>query len=168
MKTYQARFIILAIKKDDGWLVHPLINNADNLFSFSDEYDVTVPSFEEVKPTIETILRNHRGAVVDQDMEFIERLKAVNQGEITGIDYEVIATCVAPENSRFKDIAEIKEAVDQGLQVRWKSHAYKVIKDSTPQYLIKCTINNHCIGLTNVKGNLLNGDIWDFYVAGEV
>ncbi len=166
MKTYQARFTILAIKKDDGWLVHPLINASDNLFS--DEYDVTVVSLDEVKPTIDTILRNHRGAVVDQEMEFIERRKMFSKSEIIGIDYEVIATCFAPENSRFKDIAEIKEAVDQGLQVRWKNDAYHVVKDILDQYFIKCTINNHCIGLTIVKGNLLNGDIWDFYVVGEV
>ncbi|MDV7402572.1 hypothetical protein RZS08_64720, partial [Arthrospira platensis SPKY1] len=103
-----------------------------------------------------------------QEMEFIEKRRIVNDGETTCIDYEVIATCVAPEHSRFKDIAKIKEAVDQGLQVHWRSHAYEVIKDSVPQYLVKCNINNHCIGLTNVKGNLLNGNIWDFYVVGEV
>ena len=172
MKTYQARFTILVVKKDDGWLVHPLITLPGDDDFFTDKYDIDVSTLDEVKPCIKTTLNTYVGALVDHEISFIEKSfikksETNPNGEITSIEYTVIATCVAPENSRFKDIGEIKEAVDQGLQVRWKSHAYEVIKDSVPQYLIKCNINNHWIELTNVEGNLLNGDIWDFYVAGE-
>ena len=44
---------------------------------------------------------------------------------------------------------EIKKAIEQGYKVFWKSNAYEVIKDSIGQYLIKCHLNNHCIGLTH-------------------
>jgi hypothetical protein len=55
---------------------------------------------------------------------------------------------------------EIKEAVNQGKEVYAGSSIYKVIKDSKDQFLIKCTINGYCIGLTGQEGtpyeNVLN------------
>ena len=56
--------------------------------------------------------------------------------------------------------AEIIEAVDAGKDVYCEGGGYKVIKDSKGQYLIKCTSNNHCIGLSGQDGtqyeNVLN------------
>lgn len=57
---------------------------------------------------------------------------------------------------------EIREAVNQGKEVYAGSSLYKVIKDSKDQFLIKCTINGYCVGLTGQEGtpyeNRLNAD----------
>ena len=42
---------------------------------------------------------------------------------------------------------EVKEYVDQGVPVYAESDAYVVIKDKIDQYLIKCLLNNHIVGL---------------------
>lgn len=60
---------------------------------------------------------------------------------------------------------QIKEAVNNGKTVNWKTSGYKIIKDSIGQYLIKCLINNNYIGLTWQNGFTLNGEEKDFYIA---
>lgn len=63
---------------------------------------------------------------------------------------------------------EIKTAVDSGKVVNWKQPNYIVIKDtSNSDYLIKCTTNNSCIGLTWADGVTLNGNEEDFYVESK-
>lgn len=57
---------------------------------------------------------------------------------------------------------EIRAAVDAGKTVYSGSDAYVVVKDSTQRYLIKCMINNYCIGLTWKDRKTLNGI--DFYI----
>tara|TARA_R100000781_G_scaffold113020_1_gene80846 strand:+ start:305 stop:511 length:207 start_codon:yes stop_codon:yes gene_type:complete len=59
---------------------------------------------------------------------------------------------------------EIKKAIEQGNKVFWKNTAYEVIKDSIGQYLIKCHLNNYCIGLTHKDNKTLNGDEKDFFI----
>jgi len=61
------------------------------------------------------------------------------------------------------NIQEIKIAVDKGILVNYKTPTYRVIKDSINQYLIMCSINGSCIGLTNIGGDKLNGHESDFY-----
>ena len=61
-------------------------------------------------------------------------------------------------------ITEIKQAVNNGNKVQWVTPAYRVIKDRIGQYLIVCLLNNHCIGLTNLEGDRLNGDESDFTI----
>lgn len=61
-------------------------------------------------------------------------------------------------------IAEIKQAVDEGKFVYWVHSGYKVIKDNAGQYLIQCTMNDHCIGLTNRAGTHLNGEEDEFKI----
>lgn len=61
-------------------------------------------------------------------------------------------------------VEEIKRAVDQGHPVKWSGYSYDVIKDKTGQYLIKCSDNGHCIGLTHQDGKTLNGLESDFYI----
>lgn len=60
----------------------------------------------------------------------------------------------------LKTKAEIIEAVDAGKDVYCEGGGYKVIKDSKEQFIIKCTSNNHCIGLSEEDGteyeNVLN------------
>lgn len=60
---------------------------------------------------------------------------------------------------------EIKDAVDAGKTVYAGSGIYLVIKDKIGQYLIKCTANGSCVGLTGQEGtkyeNRLNGS--DFH-----
>lgn len=61
-------------------------------------------------------------------------------------------------------IQEIKTAVDQGKTVHWASGMYKVVKDKNNDYLIKCTSNGSCVGLTNLAGDKLNGNKKDFFI----
>lgn len=63
-------------------------------------------------------------------------------------------------------IDDIKSAVDKGETVYSDNEAYKVIKDSKGQYMIKCTLNGYCIGLHGAVGSQyedkLNGT--NFYI----
>jgi hypothetical protein len=67
------------------------------------------------------------------------------------------------------NINEIKQAIDTGKRVYWSNTGYEVIKDSLNQYLIICSINDHCIGLHGMKGtrfeNKLNGKESDFFIV---
>ena len=63
-------------------------------------------------------------------------------------------------------LQEIKQAIEDGLEVYWMSRAYQVILDSRGQYLIKCLHNNHCIGLTWMDGVTMNGNENDFFIGG--
>lgn len=64
-------------------------------------------------------------------------------------------------------VEEIKKAIEEGKTVHWSSEAYTVIKDKINQYLIICTQNKYCIGLTHQDGTTMNGKEEDFYIAGE-
>jgi hypothetical protein len=69
--------------------------------------------------------------------------------------------------SEFQTIEQIKTAVDNGLPVKWANRGYDVIRDKIGRYLIIFRPNNHAIGLTDISGNKLNGDIERFYIEGE-
>ena len=58
---------------------------------------------------------------------------------------------------------EIKEAVDDGISVYWKSDIYEVIKGKAG-YFVKCTLNDSAIGLTWEDGVTMNGEEEDFYI----
>ena len=71
-------------------------------------------------------------------------------------------------------LKEIKEAVENGKKVYWQNQNYQVVKDCIGQWMIKCQINNSCIGLTARSGmsfvgamgiGKLNGKPEDFYIA---
>ena len=64
-------------------------------------------------------------------------------------------------------VEEIKKAVDDGKTVHWASDIYNVIKDDIGQYLIKCELNDHCIGLTWLDGVTMNGAEDEFFLAPE-
>ena len=59
------------------------------------------------------------------------------------------------------NLQEIKNAVDKGMIVHWKTNSYTVIV-SNSVYYIKC-INNSCVGLTN-SNYVLNELESDFYI----
>ena len=59
---------------------------------------------------------------------------------------------------------EIKTAIDDGEKVYWCNRGYQVIKDSLGQYMIKCFMNGHCIGLTNAEETKLNGEESEFFI----
>jgi len=59
---------------------------------------------------------------------------------------------------------QIKEAVDRGKTVHWSNESYVVIKDGLGRYLIMCTLNDNCIGLTWQDGVTLNGKESEFYI----
>lgn len=67
------------------------------------------------------------------------------------------------------NLQEIKSAIDAGKTVNWSNDSYVVIKHfprypDTPEYLIKCLSNNHCIGLTWRDGVTMNGKEEQFYI----
>ena len=62
-------------------------------------------------------------------------------------------------------LQEIKEAVLAGKTVHWATNAYVVINDEIGQWLIKCLINDSCIGLTWRDGVNMNVKESVFYVA---
>lgn len=66
------------------------------------------------------------------------------------------------KQAQFKNAQNIRDAVDKGKQVYVGNKAYKVEK-SNGDYFIKCTLNNHKIGLTWEDGTTLNDKIEKFY-----
>jgi hypothetical protein len=60
-------------------------------------------------------------------------------------------------------LEEIKQAIKEGKRVFHHNEAYEVIQDNIGQYLIKCTVNNSCIGLTWQDKVTLNGQEKDFF-----
>ncbi len=63
------------------------------------------------------------------------------------------------------NLQEIKDAIAAGKRVCWSNHGYDVILDNVGQYLIKCSFNNHCIGLTHLDGVTMNGEPDEFFIA---
>ncbi|MEM6898383.1 MAG: hypothetical protein AAF583_01245 [Pseudomonadota bacterium] len=59
----------------------------------------------------------------------------------------------------------IKAAVEAGQTVHWANTGYVVHKDRLGQYLITYVPNGSCIGLTDRKGQRLNGREADFFIA---
>ena len=62
-------------------------------------------------------------------------------------------------------LEEIKAAVEAGHVVHWHNSAYKVVKDSLGQWMVKCTDNGHCIGLTHRDGVTMNGEPEEFFMV---
>lgn len=169
MKTYQKRFTLLFIKKGAAhWVIHPTCKPPGCKDDYTEDFDRLVPNsgFDLHQDEMVKLLQDHYH--LQKVLSVTVKREIVNDGGVTCIDYEIIGECTPAEGSRFQTIAEIKQAVDEGEPVRWANEAYEVIKDRVPQYLINCTLNNHCIGLTNVEGNLLNGGIEEFFISGQV
>lgn len=64
------------------------------------------------------------------------------------------------------NLQEIKSAVEAGKTVYCHNIAYQVIKDNLGQWLIVCTFNDYCTGLTEMDGVTLNGKPEEFFVRG--
>ena len=62
-------------------------------------------------------------------------------------------------------LEEIKKAVEEGKKVHWSHSGYAVICDKIGQWLIVCSSNNHCIGLTWLDGVTMNGKEEDFFIG---
>ncbi len=60
---------------------------------------------------------------------------------------------------------QIKAAVDNGKTVHWANSLYRVVKDKNGDYLILCTHNQNCIGLTHKDGVTMNGNETEFFVS---
>ena len=58
---------------------------------------------------------------------------------------------------------EIKQAVDNGMEVYWSNPNYEVRKDTKGQYLIVCKSNGYTTGLTWLDGVTMNGKEEDFF-----
>ena len=61
------------------------------------------------------------------------------------------------------NLQQIKESVKNGIPVYWVAVYYKVLVDKKGQWLIKCTLNGSCIGLTWADGVTLNGKKSEFF-----
>lgn len=61
------------------------------------------------------------------------------------------------------NLEQIKKAIAEGKKVYWSSGLYEVIKDDRNQYLIKCSSNGSCIGLTWADNKTLNGKESEFF-----
>ena len=62
-------------------------------------------------------------------------------------------------------LQEIKDAVLSGKKVHHQSNIYDVIQsDYTKDFLICCSSNKSCIGLTWQDGKTMNGKEQDFYI----
>lgn len=61
------------------------------------------------------------------------------------------------------NLEAIKLSIQNGKRVYWKNTGYQVIKDNLGQYLIKCTWNGSCIGLTWADNKTMNGKPEDFF-----
>jgi hypothetical protein len=66
------------------------------------------------------------------------------------------------------NLEQIKQAVAQGYPVHWSNTAYEVILDNVGQYLIRCSLNDSCIGLTWLDGVTMNGEEEEFFLGEEV
>lgn len=64
-------------------------------------------------------------------------------------------------------LEEIKAAVRAGKAVYWASRGYRVICDSSGQWLIQFIPNGHCIGLTWRDGVTMNGEPDQFFTEGS-
>ena len=63
-------------------------------------------------------------------------------------------------------LQEIKAAVMAGQTVHWETSAYVVeYAPAIDRFLIRCTINDSCIGLTWQDGTTMNGREDQFFVA---
>lgn len=60
------------------------------------------------------------------------------------------------------NLQEIKQAVDEGKKVYWKSLLYEVIKTKFGEYLIRCS-NGYANGLTWSDNTTLSGKEEDFF-----
>jgi len=65
-------------------------------------------------------------------------------------------------------LEEIKAAVRSGQVVVWQNPGYRVIEDKLGQWLIQCTFNGHCWGLTWADGVTMNESPGAFRVLHEV
>ena len=64
------------------------------------------------------------------------------------------------------NLEQIKQAVREGKKVHWATEAYIVINpNGGDQWLIKCVLNDSCIGLTWANGVTLNGKEEEFYIG---
>jgi hypothetical protein len=62
-------------------------------------------------------------------------------------------------------LQEIKDALSAGRTVHWSNDIYEVICDRNGEYLIRCIVNDSCIGLTWRDGVTMNGKPEDFFTA---
>lgn len=65
------------------------------------------------------------------------------------------------------NLNEIKQAIEEGKTVYCQTETNVVIKQNNGDYLIKCTLNGHCIGLTWADGLTLNANESDFFTKKQ-
>lgn len=95
--------------------------------------------------TIETFAEHH--AVAYEDME-----KLIEIGKLY---HDTDANFNVETRKSGMSLDDIQTAIYNGYTVYWKNRGYEVIKDKIGQYLIKCTANSYCVGLTRTDGTLI-------------
>jgi hypothetical protein len=63
----------------------------------------------------------------------------------------------------MKSMRDVKDAVDAGKRVCWKQSNYVVEKDAGG-YIVRCTNNDHCVGLYWLDGVTTDYKPADFYI----
>jgi len=76
--------------------------------------------------------------------------------------HEISSTLKLPAITGM-NLEQIKDAIARGRTVHWANRGYEVIRDSVPQYLIHCTMNDSYIGLTHMDGETMNGEEKQFF-----
>jgi hypothetical protein len=68
----------------------------------------------------------------------------------------------------LKTLADIKDAVRAGSEVRWSNDNYKVVANKRgDDFYIVSQFNGYTIGLTHTDGVTMNGKIEDFYTKED-
>ena len=62
-------------------------------------------------------------------------------------------------------LEEIKRTINEGGRVHWHHEGYPVIKDGLGRFLICCTRNHSCWGLTWNDGVTMNEKEEDFFIG---
>ena len=95
--------------------------------------------------TVETFAEHH--AVAYEDMEKLL--------EIGKLYHNTDAETHVETRRSGMSLSDIETAIYNGYTVYWKNRGYEVVKDKLDQYLIKCTANTYCVGLTRSDGTLI-------------
>lgn len=146
-----------------------------------------MPKFRAVAyETVQVRVKKYYFAEAETEMEAFEKMQSgETYREETIYDDAEARTILSREVDeksflelgKTMTVKEIKQAVDQGKTVHWKTNMYQVVKDEHDQYLVLAgfgsalidlsTNKDGTIGLTWRDGTVLNGKEEDFFLAEE-
>ena len=114
--------------------------------------------------TVERFAEHHEMAYEDME-KIIEIGKLYHNADSDNI-YNNTYLNLKENRKNGLSLSDIETAIYNGYTVYWKNRGYEVIKDKIGQYLIKCTANSYCVGLTRRDGTLIEKP-QDFFLGLE-